>query len=400
MKEIIKKEITDLLCGIIGMDADISFNSDILLNDVGLDSIHFVEFIVALEEKYDIEVYDSDLILSNFSTLETVFATLEKYFQSDDDTQKLYKCVITDCDGVLWKGIAGEDGIDTPILDDHTITIQNTLKSLRQRGVYLCICSKNRRETITGMLNAESLLDMSDIAVSEFDAADKSDAIKRILDSLHISPEHAIFIDDSAYECGLIAAVFPEMTVLQADTADERFAQSLSALFDNLPEQSLDRTALYREQKEREKIRISAIDANDYNRQLQTKISCALASQEDASRIAELSQRTNHFNLSGRRYTEEQIERLIKESSYAVYALNATDIYGDMGLVAAAVVCRNTIENFMLSCRVFGRGFETVLIEKIKENCTDPLQGIFHETDKNHSHRQFYSEVGIEVIEE
>lgn len=75
-------------------------NKDTILSEIGLDSIRFIEFIVVLEVKYDIEVYNSDLILSNFSTLETIFETIDKYFH-DESMQKLYKCIITNCDGVL-----------------------------------------------------------------------------------------------------------------------------------------------------------------------------------------------------------------------------------------------------------------------------------------------------------
>ncbi len=406
MTESVKREIRVLLGKVIGMDeaAAAAMPDDIVLHDVGLTSLKFVEFIVAFEETYHVEVYDSDLILSNFKTLASMFETFDKYLQNEP-IPKLYKCVITDCDGVLWHGIAGECGLDHSILDDGTRALQKVLKALRQRGVYLCICTKNSLDNICSMLEDSQMpLDLTDFAILETDVSDKSESIRKILSDLSLSQDSVIFLDDSAYECGLVETLLPEITVMQSDTANEWFLSALTARFDYLQEQALDRTRLYREQKEREKVRISAVNAEDYNHQLQTCIVCGTSSSGDAPRIAELSQRTNRFNMSGRRYTREEVAVRIQDASCTVLSLSVSDIYGDMGLVAAAIVCKNpaadqyTIENFMLSCRVLDRGFENILIEKIKALCAGTIMGIYRETVQNREHRNFYTTVGIEVI--
>ena len=394
MTEENKREILEILQRTVGSS---ELSGKTVLTEAGFDSIKFIQFIVSFEEKYDVEVYDSDLLMSNFQTLEMVYETLDKYLQTGGD-QKLYKCVITDCDGVLWRGIAGEDGADRPVVADGSAALQKALKSLREHGVYVCICTKNSSDNISAVLDDASLLEFSDVTICETDILDKAEAVGRILSDLDISSNSAVFLDDSAYECGLVAALVPGMTVLQADYSDSSFIDELVSLFENVPEQTLDRTKLYREQKEREKIHISAANAEEYNRQLQTHISCFLAGAEDAERLAELSQRTNRFNLSGRRYTAEQIASFLEDDRYRLFALTASDIYGDMGLVAAAVVCGDTIENFMLSCRVFGRGFEDVLVEKVKSIYGSNLRGIFNVTEKNRAHSGFYTEAGIETL--
>ena len=394
----IKCAIVQVLRDIITEDNTTQISDDVELVDIGLDSIRFIQFIVELENKFEIEVFDSDLLYSNFSTLNKIYETLDKYFVSSTES-KLIKCVITDCDGVLWEGIAGEGDSDRSNLTQCNVDTQRTLKSLRDYGIYLCICSKNSQENIKKMLDSETPLDLSDFAILEWETTDKSSSVKHILRMLHLSPENVVFVDDSLYECGLISAIYPEMTVVFVGDCQLSLSTELSRLFKNLPNKPIDRTELYRQQKEREKIRLYAKSIEEYNQQLQTQVVCSLATREDASRIAELSQRTNRFNASNIRYSEKEIKDLIDDNIYNVYALTAMDIYGDMGLVAAAIVCNDVIQNFMVSCRVFGRGFENVLIEKIKSNQMQPLKGLYQRTSQNSNCRMFYQNVDVEVIE-
>ncbi len=117
---------------------------------------------------------------------------------------------------------------------------------------------------------------------------------------------------------------------------------------------------------------------------------------------SELSQRTNQFNLSDVRYTEEEINYFIRDEGYCVYVLSASDKYGDMGLVGAAVVRKTenpVIIGFFLSCRVFGRGFEEHFLNKIKSNFAVSMYGIYKRTDKNKRFEDFYPKNGVEVYE-
>ena len=398
MDSTIKHEILQMLQDVIAEENTTRIADDAELANIGLDSIRFIQFIVKLENKFDIEVFDSDLLFSNFSTLQKIYETLDKYFVSTAEP-KLIKCVITDCDGVLWDGIAGEEASDQSIVTQYNVETQRALKILRDHGIYLCLCSKNSQENIKSMLDLETPLAVSDISILQCETIDKASSVEYILQALNLSPDNVAFVDDSLYECGLISAIFPGMTVMHVGDYKEHLESEILTLFENLPNKPIDRTELYRQQKEREKIRIDAKSVEDYNRQLQTEVDCFFANSEDASRIAELSQRTNRFNASNIRYTEKEIMDLIDRDSHKVYALTATDIYGDMGLVAAAILCDDVIENFMVSCRVFGRGFENILIEKIKSNQMHPLKGLYQRTTQNSNCQVFYQNVDVEVIE-
>ena len=230
------------------------------LVELGFDSLRFIEFIVAFEEKYGVEVYDSDLLLENFATVNLMCQTLEKYFAGGE---KRYKCVVTDCDGVLWKGIAGESGEDEAYTDGDTNEYQKTLKTLAEKGVYICLCSKNSMENIGAMFDGGMPLDLSDVVITKQNSTDKAEAINEIAAELGISADSIILIDDSDYELGLVSALIPDVTAVKADYTGGGFISYLSALFENVPEQPLDRTKLYREQKEREKVHYKPPYQND-----------------------------------------------------------------------------------------------------------------------------------------
>ncbi len=360
-----KTELRKILAELLEINES-EISDSVILSELGLDSIKFINFVVKIENEYNIEIYDSDLETEKFKNIDAIYTTLQKYF---NDTKQIYKCAITDCDGVMWRGISGESGIDKAYFDKHTMAIGQLLSDLRQRGVLLAICSKNELKNIEFMLDNENFpLSTDDFVIVDTECVNKAETVYQIISEIGFFAEQVIFLDDSDYEIGLIGKYLPEVKAVKA-AYDESFVDEFSKLFENLPENSdVDRTTQFREQKEREKIHIHSSSPEEYNLMLDTVVMCGDADEADIARMAELSERTNRFNMTGCRYTEEKIHNILKDKNYHVYTLKAFDKYGDMGLVAMAVVYNDIIENFMLSCRVFGRDFEKVLLEKIRSN--------------------------------
>ena len=374
------------------------FPGDASLNDLGLNSIRFIQFIVAFEEAFTVEVLDSDLLLSKFDTLDHLFETLKKYIEEPTPLKKVLVC---DCDNVLWHGIAGEEklGIDKAVLD-----FQQELIRLYDSGVLLCLCSRNEPEYID---EAFASLDMplrkEHFICTRINRRDKASNLKEIAAELNLCLDSFVFVDDSNYEIGLIQALLPEVETVKADYPDLSFMEELKRLFQSQPSQDINRTQLYRAQKEREKAKRQFSTVEDYNQSLDTHYACAIAATDQATRIAELSQRTNQCNLSSVRYTKEQIESFLSCSEYGVLSLSVTDTYGDMGLVGAAVVRlaekQAVIEGFFLSCRVFDRGFEVVLLDRIKEMVAGKaLSGIYLPNEKNRRYCHFYEDNGVACL--
>lgn len=366
--------------------------NDIDLIELGLDSLKFIRLVVELETKYDIEIFDSDLVVDKFKSVAFILETISKYF--DNASSRLHKCVITDCDGVLWRGISGEDGDDSSYTDDTTNHFCALLHKLREHGVLLAICSKNERGNIEAMLNKTTLLP-KDFALIETDVTDKSETISYILCEFGFAADSAVYVDDSDSELEFIKAKLPELTLVIARN-DSEYPDKITSLFANLPAtEAIDRTEQFREQKEREKLRKSIASPDEFNRILETKTVISKASSNDLGRLAELSQRANRFNMTGAKYTTDEIAGILEAADYTVYTLSVSDKLGDMGLVAFAVLHSNVIENFFMSCRVFGRGFEYELMDGVRQNHEGELVGIYHSTGKNDYCKDFYKDYGI-----
>lgn len=393
-----KEKILEELGNIIEINKEqlLKTSVDTKLTDLGLTSIQFIQFIVAIEEEFEIEILDSDLIMTNFETIEMLFSTLEKYFTSKSALKKVLIC---DCDNVLWHGISGEEEI---YLDAAVLKFQETLIELYNRGILICLCSKNEPENVESVFNSlEMPLKKNHILISKINLTDKATNIKEIALELNLSADSFVFVDDSKYELDLVSSIIPDITTVLADYSNCDFIEKIKGFFDG-SSTDINRTQQYRDQKEREKEKQRYASAEEFNASLKTEIKCETASPAQAARISELSQRTNQFNLSDVRYTEEEINYFIRDEGYCVYVLSASDKYGDMGLVGATVVRKTenpVIIGFFLSCRVFGRGFEEHFLNQIKSNFAVPMYGIYNRTDKNKRFEDFYSKNGVEIYE-
>jgi len=370
-----------------------NYPTDSLLKELGLDSINFVKFIVAFEEEFNIETYDSDLLLTKFETINLIFDTLKKYFYY----KSIKKVLICDCDNVLWHGIFGEEEI---FIDDKIISFQKDIIQLNNTGVLVCLCSKNEQINIDDIFEQLDMpLKSEYIAISKTNFRDKATNIKLIADKLNLSLDSFVFIDDSDYELGLINALIPEVTTIKVDYNNLYFIQEIKDRF-NIPNTDINRTKLYKEQKEREKEKLHFNSVEEYNNSLKTEIICLIASSDQAERISELSQRTNQFNLSGKRYSVDEIINFINDKNYNVISISIKDKYGDMGIVGASIIkiteSTALIDSFYISCRVFGRCCEYALLEIIKNMYTHKkIFGTYIRTEKNQKYADFFKNNGV-----
>lgn len=386
-----KEEIKSILANILDSSID-DITDDIPLVSLGYDSLKFVNTIVAIESQCNIEFYDSDLLLDNFKDVLSIYQITRKYFAQDT---KLYKCIITDCDGVLWRGIAGESGDDRAFVDEKTQKVCALLRNCREHGLLLANCSKNEYSNVDAMLGYTSI-DTDDFAIIETNVIDKAESVLHILDAFGYAANNAIYIDDSDAELDYLKIKIPELTVIKADYTTD-FSQKLSATLSPMFRfEAIDRTSKYREQKLRESIHVRVASPDEYNQILKTQKKCQKAQLSDVSRLAELSQRANRFNLTGARYTEEELKSMMCSNKYSIYKLCAQDKFGDMGLVAMAIIQGGVIESFILSCRVFGRGFEFDLLNRIQSDYSADLRGIYISTGKNDYCKYFYRNRGVE----
>ena len=243
----------------------LAVDKDTPVKMLGLDSLKFIQMIVRFEETFGIEVYDSDLVMSNFETVGALILTFQKYLP--DVAPK--KVVICDCDNVLWNGISGEENI---FVDERNVLFQNMLIEFYNKGILLCLCSRNLQKNIDcAFANLKMPLKKEHIIISKINLSNKVENIKAISNELNLSTDSFVFVDDSDYELGLINNLLPEVETVKVNYDDMTCLEQIKSLFGEQPVQDINRTQLYIQQKEREKTKLHVSTVAEYNNSLETR---------------------------------------------------------------------------------------------------------------------------------
>jgi FkbH-like protein len=301
------------------------------------------------------------------------------------------KVFVTDLDNTLWMGTVGDGAVE------HLANRQRILKRLRQKGFLLAISSKNEAENISWS-GAE--LSDEDFSSKRINWLPKAGNIHAIATELNLNLKEFVFIDDMAVERTLVERGLPGITVLDG-SLDSTWAtlDQLARLAVNRDGQ--DRTKLYREKKLRDDFLSESSDGE--RRHKESLKSLALharvsdASNESIGRVVELINRTNQFNINGSRVTETMVRQRLGDPTRRVLCVEMRDRFGDSGLVCCALLAIGSdeveIESFVLSCRAFGFGIETALVNVIKAASRDVGVGRivarFKATERNQACRNF-----------
>lgn len=331
---------------------------------------------------------------------------------------KTRKCLVLDCDNTLWGGIVGEDGaknirIGTTFPGSCFRDFQQEILNLQQRGIILTICSKNNEKDVLDVLHnhPEMRIREEHLATWQINWDDKVTNIRRIATDLNIGLDSLVFIDDSPYECELVRSQLPEVAVLQVpkEPSQMRNVLSAAAFFDSLNFSGEDkqRTRMYRDQAQHNRMRTSANSLDDYLENLEMVADIGQADGLSIPRIAQLTQKTNQFNLTTKRYAEGDIRRFAESADSEVLFLRLRDRISDLGIIGAAIVTYNNltaeIDTFLLSCRAIGRGAERALLAHIVENAWQKgairVRGKYIATAKNSQVANFYPENRFTAIE-
>jgi FkbH-like protein len=324
------------------------------------------------------------------------------------------KALVVDLDNTIWGGVLGEDGPEGIVLGREGgglayHDVQRALLDIRGRGVLLAICSKNNHDEVMDVLqnHPEMLLRPSDFVAIRANWDDKATNIVSIADELNIGVDAIVFADDSPVECELVRRRLPEVTVLELDGEPSTFAARVrgSAWFErlSLSEDDRQRSAQYARRRSAQDLQAQAASLDEFLMSLATTVDVSAADGPSVARVAQLTQKTNQFNLTTRRYSEQQIADLTTSAGTRVYAAQVADRFGEHGLVGVAIVQCGPgeweIDTFLLSCRVIGRSVETALLSAVAADATaagvEFLEGDLIETAKNGPALGFYREHGF-----
>ena len=333
---------------------------------------------------------------------------------------RVKKCVICDLDNTLWGGVIGDDGLSGIQIGELGVghafeDLQRWLKNLKERGIILCICSKNNEEAAREPFekHPEMILRLEDISVFVANWDDKASNIVNIQKTLNIGMDSIVFLDDNPFERNLVRSIVPDITVpeLPEDPSEYlTYLQSLN-LFEtaSFSEGDKNRTEQYQSEMKRLNAEKSFTSYDDYLISLEMIAETKPFDEFQTPRIAQLTQRSNQFNLRTVRCTEKDIADFASNPDYITRYFMLRDKFGDHGLISVLLLKKQDshtlfIENWLMSCRVLKRGMEEYIINSIvsiaKEYGFDTIVGEYLPTAKNSMVSDIYAMHGFESVGE
>ncbi len=325
------------------------------------------------------------------------------------------KCVVLDLDNTLWGGVIGDDGLSGIQIGElgvgHAFSeLQQWLRELKNRGILLAVCSKNEEAAAKEPFekHQEMVLRLEDFSAFVANWEDKASNIRNIREMLNLGLDSFVFIDDNPFERELVRSLLPEVTVPELPADPALYLDYLKSLnlfeTNSFSETDAKRTELYRAESQRVALQQQFADFDEYLESLEMVATAAPFDEFYTPRIAQLTQRSNQFNLRTVRCTEAEIAELAKDDRYITLYFTLKDKLTDHGLISLAIMEKREnkqlfIHNWLMSCRVLKRGMEEFIINKIVEtarnNGFETIIGEYVKTPKNAMVEKIYERLGF-----
>ncbi len=332
-------------------------------------------------------------------------------------TGKTRKCVVLDLDNTLWGGVVGEVGamgieLGPQYPGSAFMAFQRAVLDLSRRGILLALASKNNEGDVREAFarNPHMLLKPEHFAHMEIHWGPKSKSLEAIARKLNIGLEHMVFADDSPIECEQVRSACPVVTVIQLPKQPEQYVRALleEGLFDGLEHSEEDgkRAELYQQRAQAEAMMAESGSLDEFLRNLETEVALVPVDGTSLARVAQLTQKTNQFTTTTRRYTEADVSRYASDPVWSTTAIRVLDRFGDNGIVGVMLARQDgavlDVDSFLLSCRVIGRKVETVMLahlcDQAKARAARRLRGRIIPTKKNEPVRDLYARHGFQRV--
>jgi FkbH-like protein len=331
------------------------------------------------------------------------------------------KCLVFDLDNTLWGGVIGDDGLEGIILGEGSavgeshLALQRYAKKLKDRGVILAVCSKNDPEIAENAFrnHPEMLLNRSDISAFVANWNDKAENLKAIATQLNIGLDSIVFVDDNPVERARIRQSLPTVAVPELPEDVAHYARCLAeaGYFEAVvfTTEDRDRTEQYAANAERESLLKLSASLDDFLRNLQMSVTYGPFSAPNLVRVTQLFNKTNQFNTTNKRYSAEEIAQFAAAGETLTLQFRLVDKYGDNGLVSAMILRPDPvhveifeIDNWVMSCRVFGRALEieamNIAVEEARSRGSEVIRAAYVPTPKNAVIKNLYSSLGFTAL--
>lgn len=338
-----------------------------------------------------------------------------KWFAEQERARALVrkKCLVLDLDNTLWGNVLGEDGIsgiqvdgDYPGKAYHLW--QDGIKELGREGVILAICSKNNQVDVEALFAAREMpLRLEDFACMRINWNDKASNIRAIAEELNIGLDSMVFVDDNPTERELIRQQLPMVAVpewpaqpYELPAFYQHLVREYFAVY-TLTDEDKKKTEQYRQNASRAQAQASFTNMEDFLRSLEIELTVTEANEVSIPRIAQMTQKTNQFNLTTHRYTEDDIRAMLAGGA-KIWTLAVKDKFGDNGITGMMIVTsEGEVDSLLLSCRVLGKGIETEFLKyvllQLKNEGLSSLRATYIPTAKNQQVDDFYEKHGFEI---
>lgn len=326
------------------------------------------------------------------------------------------KCIVLDLDNTLWGGIIGEDGFDRIDLSLKPpgmafMEFQRVLLALYQRGVILAINSRNNEDEALRAIRDHPFMVLREehFATMKINWSDKISNMKEIAQELNIGLDSIVYFDDDPINRELMSKAIPQIKTIDLPDDPSLYASTLMQINDFntlvMTNEDRNRGEMYREEHKRTELKRSSSNLEDFLKQLEIRVTMKKANNFTIPRIAQLTLKTNQFNLTTRRYQEEDVETLSQDHTKLIGCAQTQDKFGDNGITGVYIVNKNHvdkewfIDTFLLSCRVMGRGIEDAMmgyiLSKAKEEGVIKVKAEFIPTKKNKPCEQLLPNFGF-----
>lgn len=326
---------------------------------------------------------------------------------------KRKKCLVLDLDNTLWGGILGEDGVEgIQIGGDYPGKAfrywQEALLELSKQGIILCINSKNNEADVfeAWEKHPSMVLRKEHFAVWKINWTDKASNMRALAAELNIGLDSMVFVDDNPTERALIRQELPMVMVPEFPEQPYDLMTFYKQLVENyfqvyaVTDEDRKKTDQYKANALRANAQAQFTNMEDYLRSLEMVLTIREADEYSIPRIAQMTQKTNQFNLTTRRYTEADIRQILAEGGRA-WTLSVKDKFGDNGITGLMILRGEDIDTFLMSCRVLGKGIEEAFLKSVLRQLKDieRVVGVYVPTDKNSQVKNFWKCMGFQMTE-
>ena len=385
-------------------------------NHISILDISSIQNKIGSKNMFDSSLYVNYGMILNLDSLPVISKNIIDIISCYNSIFK--KCLILDLDNTLWGGVIGDDGIENIKLGNlgigkSFVDFQHWIKKLKERGIIICVCSKNTENVAKNVFinHPDMVLSLEDISVFVANWDSKVDNIKNIQKTLNIGFDSIVFIDDNPYERNSVKENIPDITVPDLPEDQSNYLSFLyeENLFETVSLSSLDkdRTKLYQTEYKRVKSKSNFTDLSNYMINLSMKSKVELLNSFNIPRVSQLSQRSNQFNLRTIRYSVDDLVKIMNSDDSYGLVFDLKDKFGDYGIISFLILKKTSanevfIENWAMSCRVIERGMENFIVNYLQEFCklknVEVIISEYIETSKNSLVKDLYTKSGFDIF--